>query len=197
MAAWLSATGASHRNLLPHLPLICLSTVNSRPCPRIAPQSLNSSSQPLPLPGDPRSCLTYVWLGKDCLILIQFRLPQISCFTLSLNCFSSDSDSCPSVGIRPLLQFPYLLRAGPVLLILLFPPLVPLSYWVLRGSIYSFPLVRSSCSLSWCFVCISVSEVYSWCIRGERCAPCPPTPLPSCSPCSLFLMTHLPWWLRQ
>ena len=45
--------------------------------------------------------------GKDCLIVIPFRLPQISCFTFSLKCFSSDSDNCPDVGIRPLLQFPH------------------------------------------------------------------------------------------
>ena len=60
--------------------------------------------------------------SKDCLILIPFRLPQISYFTLSLKCFSSDSDNCPDVGIGPLLQFPHLLRAGPVLLTLLFSP---------------------------------------------------------------------------
>ena len=36
--------------------------------------------------------------GKDCLILILFWLPQISCFTLSLKCFSSDIDSCPQSG---------------------------------------------------------------------------------------------------
>ena len=82
--------------------------------------------------------------SKDCLILLPFRLPQISCFTLSLKCFSSDSD----VGIRPLLLFPHLQKAGPVLLILLFFPLVPSSYRVSRGSIYSFPLVRYSCLLS-------------------------------------------------
>ena len=29
--------------------------------------------------------------GNDCLILIPFRLPQISCFTLSLKCFSSQT----------------------------------------------------------------------------------------------------------
>ena len=81
---------------------------------------------------------------KNCLILIPFRLPQIGCFTLSLKCFSSDSD----VGIRPLLLFPHLQKAGPVLLILLFFPLVPSSYRVSRGSIYSFPLVRYSCLLS-------------------------------------------------
>ena len=60
--------------------------------------------------------------GKDCLILIPFRLPQISCFTLSLKCFSSDLNSGPNVGIGPLLQLPRLLRAGPVLLTLLFFP---------------------------------------------------------------------------
>ena len=76
------------------------------------------------------------------------RMPQVRCFTLSLKCFSSDSDTCPAVGIRPLLQFPHPWRAGPALLILLFFPLVPSSYRVLGGSIYSFLLVRYSCLLS-------------------------------------------------
>ena len=52
------------------------------------------------------------------------------------------------MGIGPLLQFPHPLRAGPVLLTLLFSPLVPSSYQVLCDSIYSFPLVRYSCLLS-------------------------------------------------
>ena len=65
---------------------------------------------------------------KDCLILIPFRLSQISCFTFSLKCFSSDSDNCPDVGIGSLLQFCHPPRAGPVLLTLLFFPIVPLSY---------------------------------------------------------------------
>ena len=79
---------------------------------------------------------------------IPFRLPQISCFTFSLEFFSSDSDSCLAVGIRPLRQFPQSQRVGPVLLILLFSPLVPSSYRVLPGSIYSFLLGRSSCLAS-------------------------------------------------
>ena len=45
--------------------------------------------------------------SKDYLILIPFRLPQIGCFTLSLKCFSSDSDNCPDVGIGILPQFPH------------------------------------------------------------------------------------------
>ena len=187
MAARLSSTGISHHSLLSHIPSIRLSPVDSSPRPGIAPQSLNSSSQPL--------ChLGYVWLRQGCLTLIPFRLPQMSCFTLSLKCFSSDSDNCPAVGIGPLLQFPHPPRAGPALLTLPFFPLVPSSYRVLHGSIYYFPLVRNSCLLSAgildALLCL---KVYSWCIHGERCTPCPPTSLPSCSPqlSGLFSITHV------
>ena len=141
-----SSTGISHHNLLPHIPSVCLSAVNSSPCLGIAPQSQLQLPAPAPSRG-PASLGTY-GCGQDCLILIPFRLPQISCFTLSLKCFSSDSDSCPDVGIGPLLQFCHPLRAGLVLVTLLFFPLVLSSYQVLCGSIYSFPLVKYSCLLS-------------------------------------------------
>ena len=49
------------------------------------------------------------------------------------------------MGIGPLLQCPHWLRADPALLTLLFSPLVPLSYQVLCGSLYSSPLFRFSC----------------------------------------------------
>ena len=107
-----------------------------------------SSFQSLRLPGDLHPVRGMYGCSKDCLILILVRLPQISCFTLSLKCFSCDSDNCPDVGIRPLLQFPHWSRVGPVLLTLLFFPLVPSSYRVLHGSICSFPLARYSCLLS-------------------------------------------------
>ena len=104
--------------------------------------------------------------GKDCLILIPFRLPQSSCLTLSLKCFSSDSDNCPNVGIGPLPQFRHPPRAGPVPLTFLFFPLVPLSYQVLHGSIYSFLLVKYfhllSAGVLHALLCL---KVYSWCIR--------------------------------
>ena len=118
--------------------------------------------------------------SKDCLILVPLRLPWISCFPLRLKCFSSDSDNYPDVGIGPLLQFPHPPRAGPVLLTLLFSPLIPSSYWVLHGSIYSFPLVRYSCLLSAGVLhALLYLKVYSWCICGERYNPRPPTPPPS------------------
>ena len=131
---------------------------------------------------------------KDCLILILFRLPQISCFTLSLKYFSSDSDNFPNVGIGARLQFPYPPRTGPVLLTLLFFPLVPSSYRVLHDSIYSFPLVRYSWLLSTdvlhALLCL---KVCSWCICGERCTPCPPAPLPSCSLSNFFFLVR--WFI--
>ena len=141
MAARFFPTGISHHNLLPHIPSSHFFAANISPRPGIAPQSLTSA---------PSRCAIWVMdgCGKDCLILIPFRLPQISCFTLSLKCFSSDSDNHPDVGTGPLLQFPHPPRAGPVLLTLLFFPLVPSSYRVLHGSIYSFPLARYSCPLS-------------------------------------------------
>ena len=82
----------------------------------------------LQLPATASSGVCMAVASTDCLILIPFRLPQISCFTPSLKCFSSDSDSCPDVGIGSLLQFPHLLRARPILPTLLFFPLVPSSY---------------------------------------------------------------------
>ena len=87
----------------------------------------------------------------------------------------------------PLLQFPDLRRAGPVLATFLFFPLVPSSFQVLHGSIYSFPLVRYSCPLSAgvlpALLCL---KVYSGCIHRDRGTPCPPTPLPSYS----LLLSH-------
>ena len=85
--------------------------------------------------------------SKDCLILIPFRLPQISCFTLSLKC-SPLPQTIALCGDQYPASVPLPAEAGPVLLTPLFFPLAPSSYRVLRGSIDSFPLVRSSCPLS-------------------------------------------------
>ena len=156
MAAWLSSSGISHHDLLPHIPSICLSTVNSSPRPGISPQSLNSSSQTLQLPGDLCPCLGYAWLGQGVSDSHLFRLPQVSCFTLSFKCFSSDSGNCPDVGIGPLLQFPHPPRAGPVLLTLLLFPQVPSSYRVLWLYIFFSSGQVLLSSLSWCSACTSV-----------------------------------------
>ena len=101
--------------------------------------------------------------------------------------------SCPDVGFIPLLQFLHPARAGPGLLTLLFFPLVPSFYQGLHGSIFFFPLVRYSCTLSagvlHALLCL---KVYSWYIRGKRCTPHPPAPLPSCSSLAYFLISNKP-----
>ena len=148
MAAWLSFTGISHHSLLPHIP----GSVAPQSTAALILGSLQTPQTPAPSHCALQGTLLPVWgtygCGKDCLILLPFRLSQISGFTLSLKCFSSDSDSCPDAGIGRALQFQHLPRAGPVLLTLLFFPLVPSSYRVLHASIYSFPLVRYSYPLS-------------------------------------------------
>ena len=96
--------------------------------------SLHSQEQPSPwdcstipklwLPAAAPSGALCPWLWQG----LSDSHPQIGCFNLSLRSFPSDSDSCPNVGMGLLLQFPNPRRAGPVLLTLLFSPLVPLSY---------------------------------------------------------------------
>ena len=166
VAAQLSSAGISHHNLLPHIPSIRLSTVNSSPHPGIAPQSLNSSSHPLRLIGDLCPIPGYVWLGQGLSDSHFRRLLQISCFTLSLKCFSSDSDNCPAVGIRHLLQFSRPPRVVPGLLTPVFPP----SSFVLPGFAWFYIFFSTGQVLlsapSWCFACLSVSEgvflMYLW-----------------------------------
>ena len=120
--------------------------------------------------------------SKDCLTLIPFRLPQISCFTLGLKCFSSDSQ-LPPCGDRTPASVPPSTegRSSPTHTPVFFL-LVPFSYRVLCGSIYCFPLVRYSCPLSTGVLHALVSEgaflMYPW----REMYSSPPTPPPSCSP---------------
>ena len=143
-------------------------------------QSLCSQQQPSPWAHSPNSssqpsCAFQGTLirvqgmygcSKDCLILIPLKLPQISCFTLSLKCFSSDSDNCPNVGIRPLFQFPHLPRAGPILVTLLFFPLFlcPTEFSVVLYILTTGQVLLST--LSWWSACTSVSKgvflMYPW-----------------------------------
>ena len=177
--AWLSSI-----TLLPRLPSfppqVFPTTTSSLTSPRfISPQSIATLSLGLlHNPWIPASshctfqgtCFPVQGMygrGKNCLILIPFRLPQISCFTLRLQCFSSDSDSWPVVRIWPLIQFPHLPRAGPALLTLL---IIPPSSFILPSFAW-FCIFFSSgqvllSALSWCSACTSVSEgvfpMYPW-----------------------------------
>ena len=106
--------------------------------------------------------------GKDCLILIPFRLPQIGCFTLSFECFSSDSDNCPDVGIdRTTASVPPPTKGRPhPTKTLVFPP----SSFILPSFAWFYILFSTSqvllFALSWYSACTSVSEgvflMYPW-----------------------------------
>ena len=83
-------------------------------------------------------------------ILIPFRLSLISYFMLSLKCFSSVPNNCPDTGIRPLLQFLHLPRAGPITLTLFFTPtsfILASFVWFYSSCQVLIPAV-SSCSAS-------------------------------------------------
>ena len=66
----------------------------------------------------------YGW-SKDCLILTPFRLPQISCYLSALNVSPLTQTIALMWELDPCFSSQ---RAGPVLLTLLFSPLVPSSY---------------------------------------------------------------------
>ena len=152
--------------------------VNSNLCPEVAPQSLHFSSQLLHLLG--HLSLSRVHMAAYCVNLIPFRLPQISCFTLTLICFSSDSDNCPDVEIGFQLQFQQPPRADPDLLTFVSPP--PPS---------QFLHSTEFCVVIYIPLYIPVHSQLVFCMHffvwrfipdGERCTPHPHTPLPSCSP---------------
>ena len=176
MAAQLSSTGISHLDLLPHIPSVHLSTINRSPHPGIALQSPNSSSQPLHLPWDLRPCLAAaraVWLSfhlgchRSAVSLSALNVSPLTQTIVPMWGWIPASVLPPTEGRSSPTNTPAFL-------------LVPSSYRVLHGSVYSFPLAWDSCPLSagvlHALLCLNV---YSWCIHGERC---PPTTPPSCSP---------------
>ena len=163
MAAGRSFTGISHHNLLPHLSWISLSTVNSSPCPGIAPHSPNSSSQPLHLPGDPCPYWGMCGCGKDSFHLGCHRSAvSLSAFNVSpltqtiammwgLDlCFSSPTCWGQSSPINT--------------------PVFPTSPFILASFVWAYIFFSSGqvllSALSWCSSCTSVSEgvflMYPW-----------------------------------
>ena len=164
--AWLSSIGISHHSLLPHFPSVRLSTVNSSPRLGIPHKPWTPAPSHCAFEGTCFPVQGMYDCGKDCLILIPCRLPQISCFTLSLKCFSSDSDNCPIVEIGPLLQFPTAKgRSNPTNTPVLHPSsfILPSCAWVYM--FFSADEVLLS-TLSWSSACTSVSEgiflMYPW-----------------------------------
>ena len=120
----------------------------------------------LPATGDLPSCPAYIWLQQGLSDSYSIQSVTDQLLHPSLKCFSSVPNTCPSVRIGPLLQFSHPPRAGPVLLTLLFYPLLPSSYRVFHGSMYTFPVVKYSCPLSagvlQTLLCEGVFLMYLW-----------------------------------
>ena len=196
MAAWLSFTGIFPPWSPPSHPL------NPSFCTQHQPSPWDCSIIPkvqLPAAAPSRGpvFLSGVCMAAARTVWFSFHLGcHRSAVSLSaLNVSPLTQTTAPVWGSDQYFSFPHSLRTRPVLLTLLFPPLVPSFYQILPGSVCSFPLVRYSCLLSAgvlrARLCL---KVYSWWIHGERCTPRPPTPLPSCSPLShLWSPKPLPW----
>ena len=135
--------------------------------------------------------------SKDCLILIPFRLPHISCFTLSRQ-LPHCGDWTPA-SVPPPAKGIFSATNTPVSPPLPAPHPVPSSYLLPNFAwfyiFFSTGQVLQS-ALSWCSVCTSVSEAVFWCIHGERCIPRPPTLLPSCFPPCFYVLFLIPIILR-
>ena len=92
-AAQVSCSGISHCHLLPHEP----SGISPQSTADLTPGSLQDPCAPAPSPAPPRGHASLHPSPGNCMaaarivsmILIPFRCSQTSCFTLSLECFSS------------------------------------------------------------------------------------------------------------
>ena len=116
--------------------------------------------------------------GKDCLILIPFRWPQVSCFPLSLN-------ACPLTQLPwcgdqspPSVPPPAKIRSSPTN-----TPVFPPSSFILPSFTWFYIFFSTGqvllSTLSWYSACTSVTEGVFLMYLVERCNPRPPTPPPS------------------
>ena len=153
MVARLFSTGIAHHNLLPHIPSICLSAVNSSPRPGIAPEYLNSSSQLLCLPRGPVSlsgvCMAAartVWFYHRS--AVSFSALNVSPLTQMPRCGDGTPASVPPPSEG---------RSSPTN-----TPVSPPGSFILLSFVWSYIFFSASqvrvSTLSWCSVCSSVSE---------------------------------------
>ena len=105
---------------------------------------------PAPMPSRRPAFLPSIGLALARIVWLSFHLCcHRSAVSLSASNISILTQTiAPLMGLDPSFSFPTHLRVALVLLTLPFSPLRPSSYWVLNGSIYSFPLIRSSSLLS-------------------------------------------------
>ena len=163
-------------------------------------QSLHSRSQELHFLRDLCPCPGYVGLWQGLSVWFSFHSNchrSAASLSNSLKCFSSVPNNCPGLGTDP--YFSSLIPLSPQVQILSCSPsssFFPSSLYsteFLHQSIYSFPVLRYSCPPSTDVLQdLPCLKVYSWYILAERCTPCLPTPLPSCSQLSKLIFNVMP-----
>ena len=165
MAAWLSSTGISHHNLLPHIPSIHLSILDSSPHPKIAPPPELHALASAPSRGP--ASLSMVCMAVVRTVWFSFHLGcHRSAVSLSALNVSPVTQTVPDVAIGTLLQFPPSKgRSSPTN-----PPVFPPNSFALLNFTW-FYIFFSTCqvlmsTLSRCSACTSVSEgvflMYPW-----------------------------------
>ena len=159
---WLPSFGISHHNLLPHIPR----SVSPQSTVALALYCSTIPKLQLPAAASAR--------GPASLSRVCMAVARTVWFSFHLGCHRSALllwlRQLPRCVDQTLLNFPHPRRAGPVLLTLLFFPLV--LEWVYiymwGGGVYVFFYTGQVLlsALSWCFACASVSEgvflMYPW-----------------------------------
>ena len=116
-----------------------------------------------------RSVMSGVYMAAARTVWFSFHLgchrPAVS--PSALNVYPLTQTIDPMWGSHPCFSSPHLARACPVLVTLLFLPLVPSSYWVFAWFCIFFSAGQVLLlTLSWCSACTSVSEgvflMYPW-----------------------------------
>ena len=181
-----------------HIPSICLKPVDSRPQPRISPQSLWTIC----------CCtLNLLWgplwgvyvCEKDCLILFPFRLPQISCFSLSLKFSPLAQTVAPMWDWTPASVPPPAKGRSSSTNTPVYPP----SSFMLLTFVWFYTFFSTGqvllSALSWCFACTSVSEgvflTYLW--REMYSTSTYSSAIFICPVCNIFQTSLFRNWLRD
>ena len=146
--------------------LDCISTVNSSPSPGIAPQFLNSSSQPLHLLGTCSPVWGMYGCGKDCLILIHLGSHRSAVSLSALNVSPLTQIIAPMWGSDSCFSSPTHKGRSSSTDTPVFPP----NSFILLSFAWSYIFFSAGqvllSTLSWCSACTSVCEdvflMYPW-----------------------------------
>ena len=156
MAAWISFTGVSHHNLLPQVPSVCLSAVNSSPRPGLTPQT-PAPSRAVPSRGP--SSVSRVCMAAARTVWFSFHLScHRSAVSLSALNVSPPTQTTTLMCDRTPASVPPLTEGRSSSN----TPVFPLSSFILPSFAWFYIFFSTGqvllSTLNWCSACTSVSE---------------------------------------